>query len=155
MFKILNCGTGDLMQLYPYLNFNGNCRAAFEFYEKHLGGKILLMMTYSEGPSGPTAPPEWGSAILHARMALGETQVMASDVPPERHEPMRSVYLSISLTGAEEAERVFPLPSDGGEVYMPLQETFWSVRFGMLRDQFGTPWMINADQPGSVGAQEV
>ena len=142
------------MKLHTYLNFNGNCRAAFEFYEKHLGGKIVAMMTHSEAPSGPGSPGErgsgeWGSAILYARMALGETELMASDVPPERHKPMRSVYLSLSPDGPEEAERIYALLSERGEVIMPLQETFWAVRFGMLRDPFGTLWMINADRPAA------
>jgi PhnB protein len=138
------------MKLHTYLNFNGNCRAAFEFYEKHLGGKILMMMTHSEAPPDPHAPAgpaEHGSAILYSRMKLGETDLMGSDVPSERHKPMRSAYLSLTVDGAEEAERVFSLLSSGGEVFMPLQETFWAVRFAMLRDQFGTLWMVSAERP--------
>jgi PhnB protein len=137
------------MKLHTYLNFNGNCRAAFEFYEKHLGGKILAMMTHSEAPSGPGSSGDWGSAILYARMSLGETELMASDIPPERQKPMRSVYLSLTTDGPQEAERTCALLSEGGEVIMPLQETFWAVRFGMLRDQFGTLWMVNAERPVS------
>jgi len=137
------------MKLHPYLNFNGNCRSAFEFYEKNLGGKILATMTHSEAPPGLKVPPEWNSAILYARMTIGDTELMGSDVPPERHKPMRSVYLSLSVSGAEEAEHIFSVLSEGGEVFMPLQATFWAVRFATLRDKFGTLWMINADRPTS------
>ena len=136
-----------MMKLNPYLNFNGNCRPAFEYYEKHLGGKILAMMNHAEVPAGTAGRPEWGSAILHARIALGDTVVMASDVPPDVQQPMRSVYLSLSVDSPEEAERIFPLLSDGGEVCMPLQETFWAHRFAITRDRFGTLWMINAEKP--------
>ncbi len=135
------------MKLNPYLNFNGNCRAAFQYYEKHLGGKITAMMTHSEAPGGSPHGPELASAILHARITLGDTDVMASDVPPDRHQPMRSVYLSLSVAGPVEAERVFAALSQGGEVFMPLQETFWALRFAILRDQFGTLWMVSAERP--------
>ncbi len=134
------------MQLHTYLNFNGNCRAAFAYYEKHLGGKTTMMMTHADAPFPPPAP-EWGPMIMHARMDLGDTELLAADVPPERHQPMRSAYLSLSLDGAQEAERVFAALSDGGEVFMPMQETFFAERFAMLRDQFGTLWMVIAEKP--------
>jgi PhnB protein len=135
------------MKLTPYLNFNGNCRAAFQFYEKHLGGKITFMMTHAEAPAGQNLHPEWGSAILHAHMTIGDSQLMASDVPPEHQQPMRSAYLSLEVADAAEAERVFSALEKDGQVIMPLQETFWAFRFGMLRDQFGVLWMVNASRP--------
>jgi PhnB protein len=134
------------MKLYTYLNFNGNCRAAFEYYEKHLGGKILAMRTHSEAKSGTAIPKEWESAILYARMTLGETELMANDVPPDRQQPMRSAYLFLSVSGSDEAERVFSSLAEGGEIIMPLQETFWAAKYAVVRDQFGTLWMINADR---------
>ncbi len=134
------------MKLYTYLNFNGNCRAAFAYYEKHLDGKILAMMTHSEAPAGSGIPPEWGSAILYARMTLGETELMAADIPPDRQKPMRSAYLFLSVSGPDEAKRVFTALAEGGEIIMPLQETFWAARYAVVRDQFGTLWMINADR---------
>jgi PhnB protein len=137
------------MKLVPYLNFNGNCRAAFEYYEKHLGGRRTMMMTHSEAPTGMDVRPDWGSAILHAHMTIGESELMASDVPPDRQKPMRSMYLHLSVSGAEEAERIFRALAQGGETFMPLQDTFWASRFGMLRDQFGTLWMISADRPAN------
>jgi PhnB protein len=80
-------------------------------------------------------------------MELGETQLMASDVPPDRFQPMRSVYLSLTVESAAEAERIWALLSDGGQIFMPMEETFFAVRFGQLRDTFGTSWMILAPKP--------
>ena len=135
------------MKLNTYLNYGGNCAQAFRFYEQHLGGKITEMMTHGQMPNAPNVPPEMKNAILHARMTIGGTEIMASDVPPERFQPMRSVYLSLSLNSTEEAERIYSLLSDGGEIFMPMQETFFAFRFGMLRDKFGTSWMIIHDRP--------
>jgi PhnB protein len=133
-------------QLQTYLNYGGNCAQAFRFYEEHLGGKITTMMTHGEQPN-PNSPPEMKDAILHARITIGQTEMMASDVPPERFKPMRSVYLSLKVPNTEEAERVYGLLSDGGEIFMPMQETFYAFRFAMLRDRFGTSWMIIHERP--------
>ncbi len=130
------------MKLLTYLNYGGNCREAFRFYEAHLGGKITMMMTHGEQPNPNEAPSGWKDKILHARMNLGETELLGSDVPPERFQPMRSVYLSLILDSVDEAERVYALLSDGGQIYMPIAETFFAFRFAMLRDRFGTSWMI-------------
>jgi PhnB protein len=130
------------MKLHTYLNYGGNCAQAFRFYEKHLGGKITMMMTHGEQPNANDVSPNQKDAILYARMSIGETDLMGSDVPPERFQPMRSVYLSLSLNPASEAERILALLSDGGETFMPMQETFFAHRFAMLRDKFGTSWMI-------------
>ena len=130
------------MKLHTYLNYGGNCEQAFRFYEQHLGGKITMMMTHGEQPDPSQVPPEWRKAILHARITVGETELMGSDVPAERFQPMRSVYLSLAVTSTSEAERIYALLSDGGQIFMPMQETFFAFRFGMLRDKFGTSWMI-------------
>ncbi|MBL8238733.1 MAG: VOC family protein [Bryobacterales bacterium] len=132
------------MKLSPYLNFNGNCRAAFLYYEKHLGGKIQMMMTHGDGPPNPNMPADWGTAILHAQIQFGDTILMASDVPPDRQQPIRSAYLHLELEGIEEAERAFGAVIDGGEAIMPMAETFWAPRFGLARDAFGVLWMISA-----------
>jgi PhnB protein len=89
----------------------------------------------------------WEDSIQYAVMDLGETQLMASDVPPDRFQPMRSVYLSLTVGSAAEAEHVWALLSDGGQVFMPMEETFFATRFGQLRDKFGTSWMILALKP--------
>jgi PhnB protein len=130
------------MKLHTYLNYGGNCEQAFHFYEQHLGGKITVMMTHSQQPDPSNVPPDWKNAILYARMTIGETEVMGNDVPPERFQPMRSVYLSLSVDSAEEAENIYAVLSDGGQIFMQMQETFFAVRFAMLRDKFGTSWMI-------------
>jgi PhnB protein len=135
------------MTLNTYLNFNGNCEAAFRFYEQHLGGKITAMMTHSQSPTPGNTPPEWGSKILYASLALGGSDLMGSDVPKADFGPMRSSYLSLNVDTPEEAERIFPILTEGGQVYMPMQETFWALRFGICRDSFGVLWMINAPRP--------
>ncbi len=136
------------MKVQTYLNYGGNCADAFRFYEKHLGGKIGMMMTHGEMPGQSSeVTPEWKKAILHASMTIGDTVIMASDVPPDRFQPMRSVYLCLGLDSDAEAERIFALLSEGGEVFMPMQDTFFATRFAMLRDKFGTSWMIIHEKP--------
>jgi PhnB protein len=138
------------MRLHTYLNYGGNCAEAFRFYEKHLGGKILTMMTHEDQPEPTNIPAGWEKAILYARMRIGGTDLMGSDVPPEHFKPMRSVYLSLNLDSTEEAERVYELLKDGGEIFMPMEETFFAFRFGMVRDRFGTSWMILHEKPAPV-----
>jgi PhnB protein len=135
------------MKLYTYLNYGGNCEQAFRYYEAHLGGKITMMMTHGQQPDPSNVPPGWKNAILHARIDIGETVLMGADIPPERFQPMRSAYLSLILDSTEEAERVYALLSDGGEIFMPIEETFFAFRFAMLRDKFGTSWMLLHERP--------
>ena len=135
------------MKLHPYLNYGGNCAEAFRFYEENLGGKINFMMTFAQMPDPKQIPPGMENGVLHTSMQLGETVIMASDAPPERFQPMRSAYLSLSVDSDEEAERIYKLLEDGGEIFMPIQETFFATRFAMLRDKFGTSWMIVHNRP--------
>lgn len=135
------------MKIHTYLNYGGNCEEAFRFYEKNLGGRILMMMRYGEQPDPKNALPGTEKWILYANMAIGETQLMGSDVPPDRFRPMHSVYLSLEVDSDAEAERIFKLLSESGEVFMPMAETFFAFRFGMLRDRFGTSWMILHQRP--------
>ena len=135
------------MRLNTFLNFGGNCEEAFRFYEQHLGGEITMMMRRAEQPDQPVTWPGWEQSIQYAIMRIGETELMGSDVPPERFQPMRSVYLSLTVDGAAEAERIWALLSEGGQVLMPMEETFFAVRFGQLRDRFATSWMILALKP--------
>jgi PhnB protein len=135
------------MQLHTYLNYGGNCEEAFKFYEKHLGGKITMLMRHGEQPDGGNVPPEWKQAVLHARMNLGGTELLGADIPPDRFQPMRSAYLTLTLDSDAEADRVFGLLSDAGEIFMPMQETFFASRFAMLRDKFGTSWMLLHPRP--------
>jgi PhnB protein len=135
------------MKLHTYLNYGGNCEQAFRFYEQHLAGKITMMMTQDQQPNANQVAPEQKKAILYARMSIGETELMGSDVPPERFQPMRSAYLSLTVNSVEEAERIYNLLRDGGEIFMPIEETFFAIRFAMLRDKFGTSWMIAHERP--------
>ncbi len=135
------------MKLLMYLNYGGNCEQAFRFYEQHLGGKVTMMMTHGQQPNPNEVAPEWKNAILHARMNIGETELLGADIPPDRFQPMRSAYLSLIVNSIEEAERIYALLADGGQIFMPMQETFFAFRFGMLRDRFGTSWMIINERP--------
>lgn len=130
------------MKIYTYLNYGGNCRQAFQFYEEHLGGRITMLTTHGEMPAPGNVPAERRNDVLHARIEIGETVLLGADVPPERFQPMRSAYLSLLLDSDEEAERLYALLADGGQIFMPMEETFFAHRFAMLRDRFGTSWML-------------
>jgi PhnB protein len=134
-----------VMKLNTYLNFHGNCAEAFRFYEKHLGGKVGMVMTFDQAPQEVKIDPEWKKKVLHARMSLGGTDLMGADIPNQQ--PMRSVYLTLGVDSDAEAERVWGVLAEGGEIFMPMQETFFATRFGQLRDQFGTSWMIICEKP--------
>ena len=135
------------MRLNTFLNFGGNCEAAFRFYEQHLNGSITMMMRRAESPAPSETWSGWEQSVQYAIMNIGETELMGSDVPPARFQPMRSVYLSLTVADSAEAERVWSLLADGGQVFMPMQETFYATRFGQLRDKFGISWMIMALKP--------
>jgi PhnB protein len=133
------------MKLNTYVNFAGKCAEAFRFYEKHLGGKIGMMMTHGQAPDQSQVKPEFKDAILHAGISIGGTELMGADIP--NAQPMRSAYLTLSVGSDAEAERIFSALSGGGEVFMPIQETFFATRFGQLRDRFGINWMIIHERP--------
>lgn len=129
------------MKVYTQLNFGGNCEEAFRFYEKNLGGKVLMMMRQDQAPSSnPTANA--GKAIIHARLAIGDTVLIGNDVPESVFEKIRSVYIYLSVDSSEEAEGVYRLLAEDGQVYIPLEETFFATRFSQLRDRFGVSWSI-------------
>lgn len=134
------------MKLNTFINYGGNCERAFRFYEQHLGGTITMMMTHGQQPNATDVPPERKNAVLHAvlhaRIIIAGAEIMGSDVPPERFQPMRSVYLCLTANSRDEADNFYALLADGGEIFMPMQEAPSGVRFGMLRDRFGTSWMI-------------
>jgi PhnB protein len=134
------------MQLIPYLGFNGQCEAAFKFYEQCLGGKIVAMMTYGDMPASEQTAPEQRGRIMHARLQAGDAVLMGGDRPQEHHEASQGFCVSIQIDDPARAERIFNALADGGQVQMPFGETFWAVRFGMLIDRFGTPWMINCEK---------
>jgi PhnB protein len=129
------------MKLDIYLNYAGNCEEAFRFYEQHLGGKITMMMRHEDNPR-PDLPAGFAKKILHAQIELGGAALMGADIPTA--EPIRSAYVSLTVDSAAEAERVYALLSDNGQIFMKMEETFFAERFAMLRDRFGTSWMILA-----------
>jgi PhnB protein len=135
------------MKLHTYINFAGNCTEAFRFYEQHLGGKTTMMMTHGQGPNANELPPDRKNAVLHARITIGETELLAADIP--NAQPMRSAYLTLMLSSIDEAERVYAALSEGGEIFMPIQENFFAFRFAQLRDKFGMNWMILHERPVS------
>jgi PhnB protein len=135
------------MQIIPHLNFNGQCREAFEAYAKVLGGEIIYMGTYAEMPGADQFPPEMQKLIMHTTIKLGDQMIMGADSPPDRFEKAQGLWVSINLKDKAEAERVFNELSEGGSVTMPFQQTFWSPGFGMFTDRFGTPWMVNTEGP--------
>jgi PhnB protein len=135
------------MKLNTYLNYGGNCAEAFHFYEQHLGGRIEMIMKHGDMPDPSKVLPGMEKAVLHAQITIGDSVIMASDVPADRFKPMRSVYLSLSVASDADAEQIFALLADGGEVFMPMQETFFASRFAQLRDKFGTSWMIIHERP--------
>ncbi|MDB5985635.1 MAG: glyoxalase/bleomycin resistance protein/dioxygenase [Nevskia sp.] len=134
------------MQITPYLHFNGQCEAAFKFYEQCLGGKILMMMNHGESPMAGEVPVDWHAKIMHARMSVGEVLLMGSDAPPDRYETPRGFSVSLGTDTAAEAERIFNRLAAGGTVQMPIQPTFWAERFGMVVDRFDIPWMVNCEK---------
>jgi PhnB protein len=134
------------MQIQPYLFFNGDCEAAFNFYERCLGGKIEAMLTHAGSPAEQQVPAEWRSKILHARLVVGDAVLMASDAPPGHYQKPQGFSVSVQINEPVRAESVFHALADGGTVTMPIQETFFAARFGMLVDKFGTHWMVNCDK---------
>ena len=134
------------MKLNSYLTFNGQCEAALKFYEQCLGGKIVAMVTHVGTPAEEQVPAEWRNKILHARLIVGDEVLMGSDAPPDRYEESKGFSVTVGIDDPTDAERIFDALAKNGTVKMPIQKTFWAVRFGMLVDQFGIPWMVNCEQ---------
>jgi PhnB protein len=135
------------MQIIPHLNFNGQCREAFETYAKVLGGEIAYMGTWGEMPGADQFPAEMHKLIMHTTIKLGDQMIMGADSPPDRYEKPQGLWVSINVKDVAEGERVFNELSEGGNTVMPFQQTFWSPGFGMCTDRFGTPWMVNTEGP--------
>ncbi len=135
------------MQLYPHLTFNGQCEAAFKFYEECLRGRITFMMTYEEMPMDLQTPADWRMKIGHATFALSDYMFSGSDALPGQYQKPQGFSMQFNLSDPVETERIFKALAEDGTVSMPLEETFWALRFGVLVDQFGIPWMINCEKP--------
>ena len=133
------------MKLETYIFFTDQCAQAMRFYEKALGGKIEMMMTYADAPAGPHNTPDMANKVIHARLTVGDAVLMASDGPES--EVRKGFAVTLQADTVAEADRLFDALSDGATITMPIGETFFSKRFGMLIDKFGTPWMVNCAQP--------
>lgn len=134
------------MKLNIYLNFDGRCKEAFEFYQQCLGGTIEAMTTHAETPMGENVSDDWRDRIMHARLVVGDQVLMGADMPPDNHEQHGGFSVSLQVEDPEEAERIFHALAEHGTIEMPINETFWAERFGMLVDRFGVPWMVNCDK---------
>ena len=128
-----------------YVNYRGTCEQAFHYYEQHLGGKITGLVRHGDQPN-PQLPPDWKDKVLHGRIEIAGSVLMGADIP--QAEPMRSAYLSLTVDTQEEAERIYALLTDGGEIFMKMEQTPFANRFAMFRDRFGTSWML-LHQPDS------
>ena len=130
----------------PYLSFNGQCEAAFKFYQQCLGGQELSFHKYAGSPMENEVPAEWRDRVMHATLLCGKTALMGADAPPQYYREAQGFSVSVNVDKAEDAERVFNALAQGGKIQMPIQQTFWTARFGMLIDKFGIPWMVNCNQ---------
>jgi len=135
------------VKISPYLSFDGQCYAALTFYERCLGGKIVYMMTYAQSPLAEQVPPEWAKRIYHATFSLGDQTLGAADAPQGSYRSPQGLSLTLDIDEPGDADRILQMLSEGGTVQMPLQETHWAQRFGVLTDQFGTPWMMSCGKP--------
>ncbi len=134
------------MRWNPHLVFNGECEAAFRFYEKCFGGKIVTMLTWAETPMAEQAPAGFGGKILHATLTVGDNMLAGSDSLPGSFEQPKGFHILVSIDDPAEAERIYQALAENGTVVMPLQLTFWAVRFGVVTDPFGISWEINCEQ---------
>ncbi|MEK6282945.1 MAG: VOC family protein [Acidobacteriota bacterium] len=139
------------MQLSPYLFFNGQCEVALKFYEECLGAKIEAMRTHADTPAETQMPTQWRDKILHARLIVGDQVLLASDAPPDRYEEPKGFFVHLQMKDPADADRIFRALAEDGTVQMPIQQTFWAPRFGMLVDRFGIPWMVHCERPADGG----
>lgn len=140
-----------MLGVQPYLNFNGNCEEAINFYKDALGGQILYIQRYGESPMKGMGDD---NAVMHCTLKIGDSHIMACDNPDGQPASVGSnVSLAVGSNDAAGAEAMFAKMAAGGNVTMPIQETFWAERFGMLTDKYGVNWMFNCDKPESDHAQ--
>jgi PhnB protein len=136
-----------MMQWNPYLTFNGQCETAFKFYERCLGGKIVGLIPFGDTPAAEFVAADHRGKIMHARLVVGSQVLMGSDAHPAHpYEGVKGCSVAMQVDTPDEAERLFNALGENATIIMPLQQTFWAARFGMLTDQFGVPWMINCEK---------
>jgi PhnB protein len=132
------------MPIEPYLNFDGRCEEAIEFYKKALGAECTMLMRVSDSPEKPPGgvTPGTENKVMHASLRIGDANIMLSDGYCKGSANFSGITLSLSVPNEAAADRAFNALSDGGKIHMPLTETFFSPRFGMVADRFGVPWMV-------------
>jgi PhnB protein len=136
------------LSLNTYLSFDGNCEAAFRYYQDVLKAELESFIPFRDSPVGKDVPKNWQDKVMHACLRVGEHRLMGSDGMPGQPWPgILGLSMSLNVTEVAEAERLFGALAEGGRITMPLEKTFWSPRFGMLTDRFGVPWMVNVDVP--------
>lgn len=134
------------MQIAPYLIFDGDCRQAFEFYQKCLGGELVAMMDFNTPEMAEHVPEHWRDKIMHARLVAGSATLMGSDDRPGETGKKYGFSVSVGVDEPREAERIFAALSEGATITMPIGPTFWALQFGMLTDRFGVAWMVNCEK---------
>jgi len=136
------------MNIIPHLNFNGQCKEAFDFYAKLLDGEVKFSMTWGEMPGGAADqfPPETHKLIMHTTLEVDGDFIMGADSPPDRYTSPKGITVSIGVKDKAKGEKIFNALANGGSVTMPYAETFWSPGFGMCVDRFGIPWMVNTEE---------
>jgi PhnB protein len=134
------------MQVQPYIFFDGRCEEALEFYKKALGAKVDMLMRFKEAPDQAMVTVESKEKVMHAAVHIGDTQVLMSDGHCQGKPSFEGFSLTITASDDAEAERRFNALAEGGQVRMPLGETFFASRFGMLADKFGVGWMVIAEK---------
>jgi PhnB protein len=130
------------MQVQPYLFFDGRCDEALQFYQKALGAKVDMLMRFKEAPDQSMISPGSHDKVMHAAVHIGDTQVLMSDGRCQGKPDFQGFSLAITAPDAADAEKRFNALAEGGQVRMPLGETFFASRFGMVADKFGVGWMI-------------
>jgi PhnB protein len=133
------------MQLNPYLSFKGDCEEAFAFYERVLGATRGEVFRYGGTPMADQAPDGWADKIMHGNLTVAGQPIMGADMVPGHYQAPQGFSLSLQIPVIAEAERVFAALAEGGDVRMPLAQTFWAARFGMCVDRFGIPWQVNCE----------
>jgi PhnB protein len=133
------------MQMNPYLSFDGQCEAAFNFYEQCFGGQLGEIFRYAGTPLADQVPADWQDKVMHGTLTIGEQVLMGGDVAPERYEEPKGFSLSLHMKSTTHAERIFHILAKDGTIVVPLEKTFWAARFGMVVDQYRIPWLINCE----------
>jgi PhnB protein len=134
------------VRISPHLCFDGQCEAAFRAYRQILGGAIVTMLKYGESPMATRVEPQWHDRIVHATLQFGELELTGVDVFPQDYRRPQGFFVTLTISELVEAQQIFLSLSEGGEIRLPFQTTFWSAGFGVLIDRFGVPWEINCAQ---------